>query len=68
MPSSGESSQPRVWTQVSYIADGFFTVWATKEAPSHPAKGYPHGGGWGGARDAERIQNIQKKSRSTPYK
>ena len=29
MPSSRGSSQPRDWTQVSYIADGFTTIWAT---------------------------------------
>ena len=28
------SSQPRGQTQVSYIAGGFFTIWATREAPS----------------------------------
>ena len=28
-PFSRESSQPRDWTQVSCIADGFFTSWAT---------------------------------------
>ena len=32
MPSSRGSSQPRDWTQVSYIAGGFFTTWATREA------------------------------------
>ena len=32
MPSSRGSFQPRDWTQVSHIAGGFFTVWATKEA------------------------------------
>ena len=26
------SSQPRDWTQVSHIAGGFFTCWATREA------------------------------------
>ena len=26
------SSQPRDWTQVSCIASGFFTIWATREA------------------------------------
>ena len=26
------SSQPRDWSQVSFIAGGFFTVWATREA------------------------------------
>ena len=28
-PFSRGSSQPKDWTQVSYIADGFFTHWAT---------------------------------------
>ena len=28
---SRESSQPRDWIQVSYIAGGFFTNWATRE-------------------------------------
>ena len=32
MPSSRGSSQPRDWTQVSRIAGGFFTSWATREA------------------------------------
>ena len=32
MPSSRRSSQPRDWAQVSRIADGFFTIWATREA------------------------------------
>ena len=27
-------SQPRDWTHISCIAGGFFTVWATREAPS----------------------------------
>ena len=31
-PFSRGSSQPRGWTQVSCIADGFFISWATKEA------------------------------------
>ena len=30
MPSSRGSSQSRDWTQVSHIAGGFFTVWATR--------------------------------------
>ena len=29
---SRESSQPRDWTWVSYIAGRFFTIWATREA------------------------------------
>ena len=32
MPSSRGSSQPRDQTQVSHIAGGFFTIWATREA------------------------------------
>ena len=31
MPSSRGSSWPRTWTQVSHIAGGFFTIWATRE-------------------------------------
>ena len=30
-PFSRGSSQPRDWTQVSCIAGGFFTSWATRE-------------------------------------
>ena len=30
MPYSKGSSQSRDWTQVSHIAGGFFTVWATR--------------------------------------
>ena len=36
IPFSRGSSQPRDWTQVSWIAGGFFTIWATREAPSRP--------------------------------
>ena len=32
VPFSGRSSQPGDWTQVSHIAGGFFTSWATMEA------------------------------------
>ena len=32
VPFSRGSSQPRDWTQVSFIASGFLTIWATKEA------------------------------------
>ena len=31
-PFSRGSSQPRDWTQVSHMADRFFTIWATREA------------------------------------
>ena len=30
VPFSRGSSQPRDWTQISHIAGGFFTSWATK--------------------------------------
>ena len=32
IPFSGESSQPRDQTQVSYTTRRFFTVWVTREA------------------------------------
>ena len=35
-PFSRGSSQPRDWTQVSHIAVGFFTSWATREAQRNP--------------------------------
>ena len=35
MFSSRGSSQPRDWTQVSHIADRFFTIWATREAQEY---------------------------------
>ena len=35
MPSSRGSSQPRDWTQVSWIAGGFFTIWATRKAQEY---------------------------------
>ena len=38
MASSRRSSQPRDLTQVSCIADGFFTIWSTKEALILPVK------------------------------
>ena len=31
MPSSIGSLQPRDWTQVSHIAGGLFSIWATRE-------------------------------------
>ena len=31
-PSSRESSQPRIQTQISHTADRFFTSWATRKA------------------------------------
>ena len=34
-PISRESSQPRDQTQVSCIAGGFFTSWATREAQQY---------------------------------
>ena len=32
IPSSRRSSQPRDWTQVSCVADKFFTFWGTGKA------------------------------------
>ena len=32
IPFAEGSFQPRDWTQVSHIADRFFTSWATREA------------------------------------
>ena len=37
---SRESSRPRDWTWVSCIACGFFTIWATREAPMSGAGEY----------------------------
>ena len=34
-PFSRGSSQPRDWTQVSRIAGGLFTSWATREAQEY---------------------------------
>ena len=48
-PFSRGSSQPRNWIQVSCIAGGFFTSWATREAlmaegePNNPAVQWPCG-------------------------
>jgi len=57
MPSSTGSLQPRDWTQVSCIAGGFFTIWATGEVhlfyiwkcigfhatvSIHPTLSFPH--------------------------
>ena len=33
IPFSRGSSLPRDWTHISYNADRFFTIWATREAP-----------------------------------
>ena len=38
-PFSKGSSQPRDWTQVSRIAGGFFTSWATREAQEQEVGG-----------------------------
>ena len=49
------SSQPRDWTQVSHIADRFFTVWATREA--HIEK----------EDNANPIKKKKKKSYTWPF-
>ena len=38
---SRESSQPRDWSQVSYIAGRFFTIWATRKAQFPRRQGRP---------------------------
>ena len=35
IPFSKGSSRPRDWTWVSHIAGRFFTIWATREAPTY---------------------------------
>ena len=35
IPFSRVSSQLQNWTQVSCIAGGFFTIWATREVPGY---------------------------------
>ena len=36
LPPPGESSRPRDWTRISFIAGRFFTVWVTREALPTP--------------------------------
>ena len=40
VPFSRGLSQPRNWTQVSHIAGGFFTSWATKETVVAPTQSF----------------------------
>ena len=46
-PFSRGSSLPRDWTQVSFIAGGFFTSWASREALCSVSKHYSQGEGNG---------------------
>ena len=50
MPSSRRSSQPRDRIQISHIADGFFTVWATRAAQEYwseqPIPSFSRGYSW----------------------
>ena len=39
IPVSRGSSQPRDWTQVSHIVDGFFTSWAEQGKPKNTGVG-----------------------------
>ena len=43
IPFSKESFQPRDQAQVSYIAGGFFSIWATREAQSRRGNHYKTG-------------------------
>ena len=48
VPFSRGSSQPRDWTQVTHIAGGFFTSWATRKAlwsGQHNSKNWPQENG-----------------------
>ena len=47
MPTSMGSSQPRNQTQVSHIAGGLFTIWATREALERP---------WSEVKSLSRVQ------------
>ena len=46
VPFSTGSSQPRDWTQVSHIADWFFTVWTTSKAPNFAKRSQIQGIPW----------------------
>ena len=43
MPSSRGSSSPKDWTHDSCTAGGYFTIWATWEAPSDPTRALSSG-------------------------
>ena len=60
IPFSRESSQPRDQTQVSHIAGGFFTSWATGE--SLKCYNLGHKRGWRLGNIYEDSGNIFKKS------
>ena len=53
-PFSGASSQPRDRSQVSHIASGFFTSWATRETQEY----YPFSSGSARPRNQTRISCI----------
>ena len=67
IPSSRGSSQPRDRTQVSHIAGGFFTIWATSEAQMQTVilqtDGHRHSvpSVWRrGCKDTENLHNCPK--------
>ena len=58
-PFSRGSSQPRDWTQVSHIAGGFFTRWATREAQEYwSGKPIPFSRGSSRPRNQTRVPCI----------
>ena len=65
IPFSTGSSQPRDQTWVSRIASGFFTVWATKEAPMkwNSTKDMEHQG-WGKLSQLVIFLWVQKPQQS----
>ena len=54
-PFSKGSSQPRDWTQVSYIAGGFFTSWATREGQEYWSVAYPFSTGSSWPRNRTKV-------------
>ena len=53
------SSQPRDWTQVSWIAGRFFTSWATREAQELQWVAYPFSSGSSWVRNQTRVSCIE---------
>ena len=71
MPSSRGSSQPRNQMGLSCIAGGFFTSWATREAPTYEClivRGFPYGYLRYNVSKTELVQNLYSKLNSIAYK
>ena len=59
MPSSRGSSQPRDQIEVSRIAGGFFTIWATREAQNTEWIAYPFSRGTSQPRDWTEVLALK---------